>query len=355
MLPSKTKKAVPVYNMLLEWYDGHRRYLPWRAESPMAANPYHVWLSEIMLQQTTVVTVTPYFKKFIERWPRLDDLARTNPDNVMRLWAGLGYYRRARMLHQCAQTVRDEYGGEFPRTEQELIKLPGFGPYTAAAVAAIAFDKKANVVDGNVERVMARLFAIEQPLPKAKKILKEKAASLLPNKRFGDYAQALMDLGATVCTPRSPKCDLCPIQKFCQAKKLNIQTELPRKRRKTAKPARHAIAYVMTDSTGRVFLRQRPDKGLLGGMMEVPSSPWESASPAKTDLLRHQPAPLSWDLCDGNVRHVFSHFDLSIRVARAKAGKKKIGQGRWVAEKDLPNEALPSVMRKILRHAGLKA
>ncbi|NDG05417.1 MAG: A/G-specific adenine glycosylase, partial [Alphaproteobacteria bacterium] len=221
-LPTKTTKcqtALPLPDpaALLRWYDRHRRVLPWRALPGQVADPYAVWISEIMLQQTTVAAVIPYFQKFMRLWPTLQDLADAPLDAVLRQWAGLGYYRRARLLHQCAQVLRTEYDGKIPAQEQELIKLPGFGPYTAAAVAAIAFDEPATVVDGNVERVMARIFAVSQPLPQAKTELRQHAAALQPKCRHGDYAQALMDLGATVCAPRQPQCPICPWQSNCLA------------------------------------------------------------------------------------------------------------------------------------------
>ncbi|MFA5040499.1 MAG: A/G-specific adenine glycosylase [Bdellovibrionales bacterium] len=334
---------------LLIWYDRHRRVLPWRAGRGEKPDPYRVWLSEIMLQQTTVVTVGPYFMKFVDRWPTLDKLASAKLDDVLRMWAGLGYYRRARLLHECARKVRDDFKGIFPNDEKTLQSLPGFGPYTAAAVATIAFDKKANVVDGNVERVMSRLFVIDTPLPKAKPELRARAATLLPEKRCGDYAQALMDLGATVCTPRSPKCSLCPWNKICQAKAEGIQETLPRRIKKKTKPVRRAVAFVLMNEKGDVFLRRRPSKGLLAKMMEVPSSPWkEGAMPTLADARCFAPVAGQWKPC-GVVRHVFTHFTLEIAVMTATA-KKKI-RGHWVPREKLKNEALPSLMRKIIGHA----
>jgi A/G-specific adenine glycosylase len=337
---------------LLAWYDAHRRILPWRALPGDAIDPYRVWLSEVMLQQTTVGAVGPYFQKFVARWPTIDHLARAQLDAVLKIWAGLGYYRRAHMLHDCAKAVVRDYGGRFPGMESELRKLPGFGPYTAAAVAAIAFDRQANVVDGNVERVMARLFAIRTPLPLAKTELREAAAGLVPKSRCGDYAQALMDLGATICTPRNPKCGLCPLNASCRARALDIAETLPVRLKAKAKPVRRAIAFYLTDGKGRVLLRRRAKTGLLGGMMEIPSSSWrEEKMPALAAVSKEAPAKTKWTLLPGNVRHVFSHFELEIGIAVASAANAKIENGRWVSAARLDSEALPSVMRKIAKYA----
>ncbi len=269
------KKAQPkAAPLLLNWYDQNRRILPWRAMSNVVPDPYHVWLSEVMLQQTTVATVGPYYRKFLTRWPTIHKLAKASIEEVRQMWAGLGYYRRAQSLHECAKIISRDYDGQFPQTEAELLTLPGFGPYTAAAVASKAVDQRANFVDGNVDRVVARLFAIRMPLPQAKKEIREKAAELLPSRRFGDYAQALMDLGSIICTPRNPKCGSCPVAKSCQALALDITDQLPRRMKAKDKPVRRAIAFVLTNNKGDILLRQRPDKGLLGGMMEVPSSGW---------------------------------------------------------------------------------
>ncbi|MDR3424791.1 MAG: A/G-specific adenine glycosylase [Alphaproteobacteria bacterium] len=336
--------------VLLRWYDRHRRALPWRAARGEKPDPYQVWLSEIMLQQTTVATVGPYFQKFIARWPTLGDLAAASLDDVLRLWAGLGYYRRARMLHLCAQRLRDDYGGEIPQDEKSLLTLPGFGPYTAAAVAAIAFDRPANVVDGNVERVMARVFHINEPLPKAKKALRAAAAALVPQKRCGDYAQALMDLGATVCAPRSPTCALCPWQEACQAHALGIQETLPRRARVKPKPVRRGFAFVLVNPAGEVYLRRRPPHGLLAGMMEAPGSPWrEGSMPRLAEARPYAPAKAKWRLCPGVVTHIFTHFTLELTVATATTAQSL--SGLWLAPDALDREALPSVMKKIVRHA----
>ena len=337
--------------LLLAWYDRHRRVMPWRALPGTAPNPYFVWLSEIMLQQTTVATVGAYFKKFVNRWPQLKSLAAASPDDIMRMWAGLGYYRRARFLHECAQHLVHVHKGLFPQSEKELLKLPGFGPYTAAAVASIAFDQRANVVDGNVERVMARLFAVRGPLPEVKKELRDLAAALLPAARYGDYAQALMDLGATICTPRNPKCDLCPWEKACEAYRQGIADQLPQRGKVKVKPIRRAIAFVLRNKKGEIFLRQRPKNGLLGSMMEVPTSAWqETPMPVMGEVIDQAPLMASWSSKPGIVRHIFSHFELQISVVTAVTSKSLKG-GKWVAPSDLDKEALPSLMYKIIGHA----
>jgi A/G-specific adenine glycosylase len=351
----KVKAAIerPDPARLLAWYDRYRRVLPWRAPPGVVSDPYQVWLSEVMLQQTVVATVIPYFQKFIQRWPRLADLAAADLDDVLRMWAGLGYYRRARFLHECARTVMADYGGVFPRDEAALRALPGFGPYTAAAVAAIAFNRPANVVDGNVERVMARIFAITEEMPKAKPALRAAAATLVPAKRCGDYAQALMDLGATVCTPSSPKCGLCPWADVCSARAQGIAVALPRRAAKAERPQRRAIAFVLFDGKGRVWLRRRAEQGLLAGMTEPPSSPWlEQKMPALPEVSEHAPAKATWKCLRGTVRHIFTHFALEVGVAVAVSPKKPKGDGFWVALDCLDAEALPSVMKKIVVFAA---
>lgn len=304
-----------------------------------------------MLQQTTVAAVIPYFQKFMAKWPRVELLAAAPAEAVMQQWAGLGYYRRARMLHVCAKQLVKDYDGHLPADEKSLRELPGFGPYTAAAVAAIAFDQRASVVDGNVERVVARFFAITEPLPKAKKILREKAASLLPDNRYGDYAQALMDLGATICTPRQPKCVLCPLESGCLARQQGIAETLPRRVAKVAKPIRRMLAFVIVNKRDEIFLRQRPEDGLLGGMMEVPSSPWqEMAMLDYASALRDAPVAADWRIVQGTVWHSFTHFDLEMGAAVATVSKRIKG-GAWIVIENLDQQALPSVMQKIIRFA----
>ncbi|MBI3673627.1 MAG: A/G-specific adenine glycosylase [Rhizobiales bacterium] len=259
---------------LLAWYDRHRRKLPWRALRGAVADPYHVWLSEIMLQQTTVAAVKGFYAAFLAKWPTLTDLASASLDDVLRAWAGLGYYARARNLHACAKMVTAEWGGRFPDTVAELGKLPGVGPYTAAAIAAIAFGRRLAAVDGNAERVIARLHAIATPLPAAKLEIRVRAQALVPETRPGDFAQGLMDLGATVCTPRRPACPNCPWAEHCAARRCGNPETFPLKRPKPALPVRRGVAFWIERADGAVLLRRRPEKGLLGGMMEVPCARW---------------------------------------------------------------------------------
>jgi len=301
-----------------------------------------------MLQQTTVVTVGPYFRAFLDRWPMIADLAAADLDEVLHAWAGLGYYARARNLHKCARVVAQEYGGVFPDTEAELRKLPGIGPYTAAAIAAIAFDRSAAVVDGNVERVMARLFAVKESLPAAKTQLRALATELTPQTRPGDYAQAAMDLGATVCTPRAPKCLMCPWQLDCMAQALGIAEELPRRAPKAERPLRQGVAFWTVRSDGAVLLRRRPERGLLGGMMEVPSSDWGASAPADPT---QAPVTAEWRELPGQVDHGFTHFRLELTVLAAQVRKNAKADGIWVMPDALGEHALPTLTKKVVRHA----
>jgi A/G-specific adenine glycosylase len=342
-------------NALLAWYDRHRRVLPWRARRGERADPYAVWLSEIMLQQTTVKTVAPYYMRFLARWPTVAALAASDLDDVLRAWAGLGYYARARNLHACARAVMQHHGGIFPRGIEQLRALPGIGDYTAAAVAAIAFDERTVPVDGNVERVVARLFAVEEKLPAGKPVIRRLATSLLPQRRAGDFAQALMDLGATICSPKNPACALCPWNECCAATRRGDQESFPRKAPKREGKLRRGAAFVALRADGCVLLRQRPDKGLLASMTEVPGSAWahdfDSASAlVAAPRLRGKP---KWQKRAGVVRHVFTHFplELTVFVAHVPRATKAVPGARWVRFADLPGEALPSVMRKVLAHA----
>ena len=339
---------------LLDWYDRHRRDLPWRAKPGETIDPYRVWLSEIMLQQTTVKTVAPYFLDFLKRWPSVADLASADRDDVLRAWAGLGYYARARNLHACAKTVAARHDGSFPTTEEELLELPGIGAYTAAAIAAIAFDRAAMPVDGNVERVVARLFAIEEPLPRSKKRLAEVARGLTPKTRAGDFAQAMMDLGATICTPAKPRCILCPFAEPCRARARGIAEELPARDAKAERPTRRGVVYFATRPDGSVLLRQRPDEGLLGGMTELPTTEWRERPYAVDEMMSLAPAPAAWRTLPGMVRHTFTHFHLELTVMTARIAEPRGLDGFWIAVERLGGEALPSVMRKAVAHA-LKA
>lgn len=345
-------EAATLPQALLDWYDVDGRTLPWRAGPGERPEPYHVWLSEIMLQQTTVAAVGPYFADFLRRWPTVHDLAAADIDDVMTAWAGLGYYARARNLHKCAKVVADELGGMFPDTEDGLRKLPGIGPYTAAAIAAIAFGRPAVVVDGNVERVMARLFAVEEPLPAVKPRLKELAAALTPMERSGDYAQAVMDLGATICTPRNPACGLCPWMRACDGRKQGIAAQLPRKVAKGEKPVRRGVAFWTVRWDGAVLLRKRPPSGLLGGMMEIPSTPWrEEGWASLAEAAPHAPLDCDWKPLRGGVRHTFTHFHLELDIVTGVARGGEPPGCRWVAPGDFAGQALPTVMRKVVRRA----
>lgn len=342
--------AVP----LLGWYDRHRRRLPWRAAAGERADPYRVWLSEIMLQQTTVATVGPYFARFLERWPTIGELARAELDEVLHAWQGLGYYARARNLHRCAGVVATEHGGRFPDTEAALLRLPGVGAYTAAAIAAIAFDRPAAVMDGNVERVVARLFAVEEPLPAIKPRLRRLVAEIAPGVRPGDFAQAMMDLGATVCTPRRPRCMACPLAGSCEARARGIAEELPRRAPKAERPTRRGVAFWTERPDGAILLRRRPENGLLGGMMEIPSTEWvEDEAPAP---LPAAPVEADWRPLPGKVRHTFTHFhlELGIVAGRAASDQPAPAGSRWVALDRLGDHALPSVMKKVVRLAAAK-
>ncbi|WP_439610580.1 A/G-specific adenine glycosylase [Reyranella sp.] len=340
---------------LLAWYDRHRRTLPWRAAPGERTAPYRVWLSEIMLQQTTVATVGVYFHRFLERWPTVEALAEAPLDDVLSAWAGLGYYARARNLHACAQAVAGTHGGRFPEDEAGLLSLPGIGRYTAGAIRAIAFDQPASAVDGNVERVIARLYAIEAPLPDAKPDIQVRAARLVPQQRAGDYAQAMMDLGATVCIPRNPRCVICPLMQNCKGRKLGLAEELPRRAPKAEKPTRRGLAFVLLRKDGAVLLRKRPTKGLLGGMDEVPSSPWREGTFAAATSLAEAPVPARWTVMDGLVRHTFTHFHLELTIARAIATTGRLAGlapgTSWCELDKLDERALPTVMRKVIEHA----
>lgn len=340
---------------LLAWYDRHRRVLPWRALPGELPDPYRVWASEIMLQQTTIAAVKPYYERFMARFPTVEALAAAPSEAVMQAWAGLGYYSRARNLHACAKAVVAEHGGRFPDTEEALRALPGIGAYTAGAVAAIAFDRPAAAVDGNVERVVTRLFAIEQEMPAAKPQVRERVLAMLPPARPGDFAQALMDLGATICTPRSPACALCPWREPCLARKAGMQETFPRKAAKKAGVARHGAAFVVLREDGAILLRTRPPKGLLGGMAEVPTSEWHTGYDID-GAGRDAPLPLRWRRLPLPVRHVFTHFplELTVFVARAAVGAAAPPDMRFTPLARLREEPLSSAMLKVVE-AGLEA
>jgi A/G-specific adenine glycosylase len=351
---------------LLAWYDRHRRKLPWRAEPGVPADPYRVWLSEIMLQQTTVKAVAPYFARFLARWGDVHALAAAPLDDVLKLWAGLGYYARARNLHACARAVVERHGGRFPANAAELAGLPGIGPYTAAAIAAIAFDRPAAAVDGNVERVVARLFAVEAELPGAKPQLRQRAQTLVPRARAGDFAQALMDLGATICTPKRPACALCPWRAACMAHGRGDPERFPRKVKARVGRLRRGAAFVAMRADGAVLVRTRAATGLLGGMTEVPTTDWthdfeEAAALAQAPCIalsrmaspRAAKAQPGWRRMPGVVTHVFTHFplELVVFVTRVPAASIAPAGTRWSRAVELPGEAFPNLMRKVIAHA----
>ncbi len=346
MPPQRKKKQS---DLLLAWYDGHRRELPWRARAGQKSDPYRVWLSEIMLQQTTVQAVGGYFVKFLKTWPTVQALAAASQDDVLTAWAGLGYYARARNLHAAAKSVANELGGRFPRTFEGLRALPGVGDYTAGAIAAIAYDLPHAAMDANAERVIARLFAIREPLPKSKAAMREALQSLVPEQRAGDFAQALMDLGSLICTPKRPACARCPWSDACRARKLGIQEELPVKAPKMVRPLKRGAAFVARDAGGAVLLMKRPEKGLLGGMMQPPLGPWSEDFPSRAEAMKQAPFKAKWKKRLGVVRHGFTHFELEIEVYAAEIPIRPKGEGRWV--RDLSTAALPTVMKRIVNHA----
>jgi A/G-specific adenine glycosylase len=366
---------------LLAWYDRNRRDLPWRARPGERSDPYRVWVSEIMLQQTTVAATIPYYQRFLARFPTVHALAAADVGDALRLWAGLGYYARARNLHACARAVVDRHGGRFPQELEALRALPGIGEYTAAAIAAIAYDACVVPIDGNIERVVARLFAIGEALPRGKPVVRRAAERLAPKARAGDFAQALMDLGATLCTPKSPDCPRCPLRADCAAHRRGDPEAFAVKEAKRQGRLRRGAAFVVLRDDGCVLVRTRPANGLLGGMTEVPTTEWTHAFDEQT-ALAHAPilpcvagkgdrpkgggggntssSPLasSWQRIPGVVRHVFTHFplELVVFVSRVPAITEAPAGVRWIACAGLDGEALPNLMRKVLTHAdvGLK-
>jgi A/G-specific adenine glycosylase len=347
-MPPKTKK-VDLAARLLAWYDIHRRVLPWRAPAGKRADPYRVWLSEIMLQQTTVQAVGAYYRKFLERWPTVKDLAAAKQDDVLAAWAGLGYYARARNLHAAAKVVAGEMGGKFPPTAALLRELPGVGSYTSGAISAIAYDEKQAAMDANAERVIARLYAVETPMPKAKVALHAHCQALVPE-RAGDFAQALMDLGSAICTPKRPACQNCPWTDECVARRRGIQEQLPVKAPKMARPLKRGAAFVAIDKTGAVLLVKRPDKGLLASMLEPPLGEWAENFPSPAKALKQAPFEADWKKRSGIVRHGFTHFELETEVYVAHFTKRPKFGGEWVPTEKLREVALPTVMRKIVEH-----
>jgi A/G-specific adenine glycosylase len=348
----------PIFRSLLRWYDAERRDLPWRSAPGETADPYRVWLSEIMLQQTTVKAVAPFYAKFLRRWPTVDALAKAPLDDVLAVWSGLGYYSRARYLHRAANMVVDRFGGAFPQSVELLRELPGVGPYTAAAIASIAFGLKATPVDGNVERVVARLWAVTTALPGAKPELRRLAEELTPDKRAGDFAQAMMDLGATICSPKRPSCMICPLQNDCEAHRQGIASVLPRRTAKGERPVRRGVAFLALREDSHVLLRKRVEAGLLAGMMEVPTTEWSEDWVGADEALRLTPVRADWWPVPGMVSHTFTHFHLELLVYRALVPASSHlnlwaapERCKWVARKDLRRQALPSLFRKVIAHA----
>ncbi|MBL8658739.1 MAG: A/G-specific adenine glycosylase [Rhodospirillales bacterium] len=351
--PREEASAGILQERLLAWYDRERRALPWRPPPGTAADPYRTWASEIMLQQTTAAAAAPYFNRFIERWPRVEDLAAAELDEVLHAWQGLGYYARARNMHACAQAVAAA-GGRFPDREEALRALPGIGAYTAAAIAAIAFGRRAAPVDGNIVRVLARLDAVETPLPKARGEIAVRARELAPSVRPGDFAQAMMDLGATVCTPRRPRCALCPWREPCAARAAGNAEAYPRRAEKKDRPVRYGVAFWIERGDGAVLLRKRPLRGLLGGLMEFPSTEWRARPWGGSEAADCAPAGIAaggWRAIAGTIGHTFTHFHLQMSVLAARA-ERSVGTsaGTWVALDRLGEHALPSLMTKIADH-----
>jgi len=333
-------KRSSIADRLLDWYDAHGRDLPWRAKPGETPDPYRVWLSEVMLQQTTVAAVAPRFREWTERWPSVEALAAAPDEAIMAAWAGLGYYARARNLVKAARAVAA--AGGFPRTEAGLLELPGLGAYTAAAVASIAFGERAVVVDANVERVVARLFAIETPLPAARPAIRVATDRITPDARAGDFSQAMMDLGATLCTVRKPRCLLCPLRESCEAFAAGDPARLPVKAAKKAKPRRHGTIFWLErrEGTRAVWLVRRPDRGLLGGMRALPTGPWTDPAPA----LAEAPAAINWRMLEGKVEHGFTHFDLTLALAVGRGEAQ--GAGEWWPVADLAAAGLPTLFAK---------
>lgn len=331
-----------ITDKLLDWYDAHARDLPWRAKSGERPDPYRVWLSEVMLQQTTVATVRPRFVAWVARWPDIASLAAADDADVMAAWAGLGYYARARNLVRTARVVADEHDGRLPDSEAGLRVLPGLGDYTAAAVAAIAFGRRAVVVDANVERVVARLFAIREPLPGARKAIRAAADGVFPDSRAGDFAQGLMDLGSGICTSRAPKCLLCPLRDDCAGLATGEPERFPAKATKAARPHRFGTIFWLEQGE-EVLLVRRPAKGLLGGMRALPTGPWKDAPPALADA----PAAIDWRIPPGTISHGFTHFTLDLALAVGRVGAQTAhAEGEWWPIDRLGSAGLPTVFAK---------
>jgi len=342
---------------LLAWYDAQGRVLSWRIRPEdrakgITADPYAVWLSEVMSQQTTIAHAAPYWQRFLAEFPTVTDLANAPRDRVLTMWAGLGYYARARNLHKCAVMVRDEFDGIFPDNEAGLLKLPGIGAYTAATIAAICYDEPTNVVDGNVERVISRIFRVQALLPKSKPYIRACAATLVRDGRCGDYGQALMDLGGTVCTPKNPKCDMCPWQSHCAAFTCGDAADYPKKTPKKKQPIRYGAVFVLRREN-EILLERRKDDGLLGGMMGFVGTGWGKAP---DNPLAAAPQKRNWEKIDGEVRHIFTHFDLRLTVYVAETTDINVVNDAhtvWAQLAQIETYALPTVFKKVLATANL--
>ena len=339
--------VITIAPRLLNWYDKNGRKLAWRvspAESlnGIKADPYHIWLSEIMLQQTTVRAVEPYFKSFLLKWPTVKDLAAAKDEDILEAWAGLGYYRRAHNLIKCARMVINVYDGLFPQEEKLLLQLPGIGSYTSAAIRSIGFNKKSTVVDGNISRIISRLFAINTPISTSQKTIKIRASNLVPSTRFSDYAQALMDLGSLICTPRKPNCVKCPIKEVCKSYIKGIETLIPHSAKKKVKPIKYGYVFVTINKNNNFILERRPEKGLLGGMLCFPSSEWKNSK----DVEFNPPFSANWETLNEPVIHIFSHFTLSLTIALSSISFAPKGYLNRPLE-NFNRESLPSLMRKV--------
>lgn len=343
------KTEAAIHKKISAWYGASARELPWRAPRGSQQNPYYVWISEIMLQQTTVPAVMKYFTRFVARFPTLESLAAAPLDDVLQLWQGLGYYARARNLHKCAAVLVRDYGGKFPTTKTELMELPGIGNYTAGAIASIAFDRPEYAVDANVERVLARLFAVTDPLPQSKKQIFAHAEQLTPQQSPGDYLQAMMDLGSSICVLPAPRCPDCPIKIHCLGYEKGIAADLPRKIKDKQKPVRYGQAFIVLNKRNQILLRKRSGKSMLGDMIEVPSSDWDKKSAEKKQTPQMPDA--DWRKQKIQVRHGFTHFDLRLDVYMAPSERKLFTDGFWQDLNNLDSVALPTLFKKVIRQS----
>jgi len=345
-------RTLELSDKLIRWYDSGHRQLPWRGAHGLQVSAYKVWLSEVMLQQTTVETVKPYFAEFLRRWPLLSDLANASLDDVLNAWQGLGYYARARNLLKCAQVIWRCYEGVFPSNEQELLRLPGIGPYTAAAIAAIAFNRPATVVDGNVERVISRLRMIEIPLPEAKKEIYKQAEIITPIERPGDYAQAIMDLGATICRPRKPLCHTCPWQQACKAFRVGQSEKYPKRSSRLIRKSRYGAAFWLMRRDGLILLRRRPNNGLLGGLMEIPTTEWRDTPWKNRAIHKSAPGGECWRRFPKVIRHDFTHFRLELIIMCGTVDGRRTIDGVWCDTRNLDNYAISALSKKIVIEAA---